>query len=218
MNAIPPSATTHCHLRFVAGTDADDLLPALRRHLDARGFESIELIAGGIAMNATRLDPAHPWAQWAIGSVAATSGKDVAGAAEPGREPAQRCFRRRPWTAHDLGAAFVSRLFPARAERTCTWFGLQRSASDHDRFVVGSGLGRHARIELATASRPTDSGLASASVLARTGYVEEVSGSCVVVSQPGVRRHRAQQSRYVFRRARCRRREYESLPRTPLRA
>ena len=29
-------------------------------------------------MNATRLDPAHPWAQWAIGSVAATSGKDVA--------------------------------------------------------------------------------------------------------------------------------------------
>jgi len=78
VNAIPPSATTHCHLRFVAGTDADDLLPALRRHLDARGFESIELIAGGIAMNATRLDPAHPWAQWAIGSVAATSGKDVA--------------------------------------------------------------------------------------------------------------------------------------------
>ena len=78
VNAIPPSAVAHCHLRFVVGTKAEDLLPALRRHLDANGFDAIELEAGGIAMNATRLDPAHPWAQWAIGSVATTTGKDVA--------------------------------------------------------------------------------------------------------------------------------------------
>lgn len=78
VNAIPPSAVAHCHLRFVAGTRSADLLPALRRHLDALGFDSIELIAGGVAMEATRLDPTNPWAQWAIESIARTSGKDVA--------------------------------------------------------------------------------------------------------------------------------------------
>lgn len=78
VNAIPPTAVVHGHLRFVAGTDAADLLPALRRHLDARGFDSIELAAEGVAMNATRLDPAHPWAQWAIGSIGATTEAEVA--------------------------------------------------------------------------------------------------------------------------------------------
>jgi len=78
VNAIPPSAVAHCHMRFVAGTDAATLLPALRRHLDAAGFETIELEAADIVMNATRLDPNHPWAQWAIASVERTSGKDVA--------------------------------------------------------------------------------------------------------------------------------------------
>jgi acetylornithine deacetylase/succinyl-diaminopimelate desuccinylase-like protein len=78
VNAIPPSAVTHCHMRFVAGTNADELLPALRRHLDSHGFGAIELEPAGVAMNATRLDPSHPWAQWAIASVAQTSGKEVA--------------------------------------------------------------------------------------------------------------------------------------------
>jgi len=78
VNAIPPKATAHCHLRFVAGTSADELLPALRRHLDAAGFRDILLAPAGIAMEATRLDPTHPWAQWAIDSIARTSGKDVA--------------------------------------------------------------------------------------------------------------------------------------------
>jgi acetylornithine deacetylase/succinyl-diaminopimelate desuccinylase-like protein len=78
VNAIPPSAVAHCHMRFVAGTTADELLPALRRHLDLHGFGAIELEPAGVAMNATRLDPAHPWAQWVIASVAHTSGKEVA--------------------------------------------------------------------------------------------------------------------------------------------
>jgi acetylornithine deacetylase/succinyl-diaminopimelate desuccinylase-like protein len=78
VNAIPPSAVAYCHLRFVAGTRATDLLPALRAHLDAAGFEQIELEPGDVVMNATRLDPSHPWAQWAIESVGRTSGKEVA--------------------------------------------------------------------------------------------------------------------------------------------
>ncbi len=78
VNAIPPSAVAHCHMRFVVGTEPDDLIPALRQHLDARGYEAIELDPSGVAMKATRLDPSHPWAQWAIASVGRTSGKEVA--------------------------------------------------------------------------------------------------------------------------------------------
>ncbi|RZV46339.1 MAG: M20 peptidase family dipeptidase [Acidimicrobiales bacterium] len=77
VNAIPPTAIAHCHMRFVAGTEPDDLLPALRRHLDRYGFAAIALEPAGVAMNATRLDPDHPWAQWAIDSIERTSGKDV---------------------------------------------------------------------------------------------------------------------------------------------
>ena len=37
VNAIPPKAVANCQLRFVAGTDVDDVMPALQRHLDERG-------------------------------------------------------------------------------------------------------------------------------------------------------------------------------------
>lgn len=78
VNAIPPAATAHCHLRFVAGTNSEDLIPALRRHLDGLGFAAIELIPGGVAMKATRLDPDHPWAQWALASLGDTTDLDIA--------------------------------------------------------------------------------------------------------------------------------------------
>src|SRR5690606_14248919 len=38
VNAIPPRAWARCQLRFVVGVDVDDILPALRRHLDRNGF------------------------------------------------------------------------------------------------------------------------------------------------------------------------------------
>ncbi len=78
VNAIPPRAVAHCHLRFVVGTRSEDLLPALRRHLDDNGFEAIELTSSGLSMEATRLDPAHPWAQWAIQSIERTANSSVA--------------------------------------------------------------------------------------------------------------------------------------------
>jgi acetylornithine deacetylase/succinyl-diaminopimelate desuccinylase-like protein len=78
VNAVPPRAIAHCHLRLVVGTEPDDLLPALRRHLDQRGFEAIELTSSGVVMRPTRLDPDHPWAQWAIGSIGETTGRPVA--------------------------------------------------------------------------------------------------------------------------------------------
>lgn len=41
VNAIPPRASAHCQLRFVVGTDADDIIPALRRHLGREGFGEV---------------------------------------------------------------------------------------------------------------------------------------------------------------------------------
>ena len=41
VNAIPPRATAHMQLRFVVGCDSREFIPALRAHLDARGFERV---------------------------------------------------------------------------------------------------------------------------------------------------------------------------------
>jgi len=75
VNAIPPRAHAHCQLRFVVGVDPADILPALRRHLDAHGFGAvrIEPAAKGY-FPATRLDPGHPWVRWAVASIERTTG------------------------------------------------------------------------------------------------------------------------------------------------
>jgi acetylornithine deacetylase/succinyl-diaminopimelate desuccinylase-like protein len=79
VNAIPPSARAHCQMRFVVGADPDGFLPALRRHLDARGFHNVEVSRAEKGyFPATRLDPDHPWVRWVVESLARTTGKDVA--------------------------------------------------------------------------------------------------------------------------------------------
>lgn len=78
-NAIQPAARAVCQLRYVVGTDPDDVLPALRRFLDARGFENVEIAATLMAgMRATRLDADDPWAQLALTSIGQTTGKPAA--------------------------------------------------------------------------------------------------------------------------------------------
>ena len=72
VNAIPPRASAHCQLRFVVGTDADDIIPALRRHLEREGFPEVEVTQADVLMGATRLDPNDPWARLAAESIAAT--------------------------------------------------------------------------------------------------------------------------------------------------
>lgn len=78
VNAVPPRAVAHCHLRVVVGTEIGDLVPALRRHLDERGFEAIELTASAVSMRPTRLEPDDPWAVWAVESIERTTGREVA--------------------------------------------------------------------------------------------------------------------------------------------
>jgi len=79
VNAIPPRAHAVCQLRTVIGIDTDDILPALRRHLDRNGFGMVTLVPSrDIAMAATRLEPDHPWVQWAVASIARTTGREPA--------------------------------------------------------------------------------------------------------------------------------------------
>ena len=43
---FPATARAHCQLRYVVGTDIDDIIPALRRHLDRHGFHKVEVRPG----------------------------------------------------------------------------------------------------------------------------------------------------------------------------
>lgn len=76
VNAIPPSAWARAQVRFVVGVDPDRILPALRRHLDLNGFAMVEVTkARDEVFRATRLDPDHPWVQWATASITKTAGR-----------------------------------------------------------------------------------------------------------------------------------------------
>ncbi|WP_299734096.1 M20 family metallopeptidase [uncultured Tateyamaria sp.] len=76
VNAISGHAKAACQLRFVVGTDLDDILPALRRHLDARGFRQVQIVPHERAFfSATRLSPDHPWVRLVAHSLEETSGK-----------------------------------------------------------------------------------------------------------------------------------------------
>ena len=77
VNAIPPNATANCQLRFVAGTDAEAVMPALQRHLDARGFTTVKVLPPPAANDgrfaATRTEPDHPWALFTAASLQRSS-------------------------------------------------------------------------------------------------------------------------------------------------
>jgi acetylornithine deacetylase/succinyl-diaminopimelate desuccinylase-like protein len=75
VNAIPGKARAHCQLRYVVGTAVDEIIPALRRHLDRHGSTEVEVRRGrGGFFNASRLDPDDPWVRWAVASIERTTG------------------------------------------------------------------------------------------------------------------------------------------------
>ncbi len=76
VHAIPPSAWARLHLRFVAGCDPAEFIAVVRKHLDDRGFEMIEIIPPRETWYpATRMEPDNPWAQWAVASLEKTCGR-----------------------------------------------------------------------------------------------------------------------------------------------
>ena len=76
VNAIPGSARAVCQLRFVVGTDVEDIVPALRRHLDREGFLAATVAGhGGGDFPATRRNLDDEWVDFAKDSIARTTGK-----------------------------------------------------------------------------------------------------------------------------------------------
>lgn len=78
VNAIPPSAWARCHIRFIADSDPETFIPAIRAHLDAHGFSMVQVEPvpnnyGG----ATRMAPDNPWVRFATESFEKTLGKEV---------------------------------------------------------------------------------------------------------------------------------------------
>jgi acetylornithine deacetylase/succinyl-diaminopimelate desuccinylase-like protein len=79
VNAIPPRAHAHCQLRFVVGVDSEDILPALRRHLDRHGFSQVRVERSRDGyFPATRLAPDHPWVRFVAASIERSTGQPVA--------------------------------------------------------------------------------------------------------------------------------------------
>ena len=96
LNAIAPWARANCQLRYIAGTDADDILPALRRHLEAHGFTRVRVEpppaenAGSFSASRTELD--DPWAVWA-------------------REALERAIGRPPAVLPQMGGSICNEVF-----------------------------------------------------------------------------------------------------------
>lgn len=73
---IPGWARASCQLRYVVGTDPDDIMPALRRHLDREGFRQTAVVATNRHdYAATRLPLNHPWLTFAASAFARATGK-----------------------------------------------------------------------------------------------------------------------------------------------
>tara|TARA_R110000824_G_scaffold26874_1_gene91856 strand:+ start:1 stop:1248 length:1248 start_codon:yes stop_codon:yes gene_type:complete len=109
VNAVPPKAFAKCHMRFVAGFDPAVVLPAVRKHLDALGYDKVTLTPDREFMAATRLEPDTPWAKWAINSLARTAGEEPAVLPNLGGSLPNDCF------AHILGlpTVWVPHSYPA---------------------------------------------------------------------------------------------------------
>ena len=62
VNAIAGSARATCQLRYVVGTKAENIIPALRKHLDEHGFEDIKVSPDKkVTFAATRQDVNNIW-------------------------------------------------------------------------------------------------------------------------------------------------------------
>ncbi len=76
VNAIAGHARATCQLRFVVGIDPAQIIPALRRHLDAHGFDNVRIRPDENGFfTATRHSPDHPWVARVTRSITETTGK-----------------------------------------------------------------------------------------------------------------------------------------------
>jgi acetylornithine deacetylase/succinyl-diaminopimelate desuccinylase-like protein len=109
VNAIPGRAQAFCQLRYVVGTNPDDIIPALRRHLDRHGFYQVEVRRGRRGVfKASRLDPDDPWVDFVARSVETTTGRRPAILPNTGGSLPNDCFSdilgvKTIWVPHSYG-------------------------------------------------------------------------------------------------------------------
>ncbi|MAL80708.1 MAG: hypothetical protein CMN55_16650 [Sneathiella sp.] len=78
VGAIPGHAWARCGLRFPPGMDMQDWDGNLRRHLDANGFQNVQVVPQGKGnLDATRTELHNPWVRLACKSIQLTTGKEV---------------------------------------------------------------------------------------------------------------------------------------------
>lgn len=83
VNAIPPEAVAHIQLRHVAGIDTDAITPNLRAHLDANGFDFVEIDEPEARFPASATPLSNPFAPFVLSSIEASTGQP------PGLLPSQ---------------------------------------------------------------------------------------------------------------------------------
>lgn len=76
VNAIPSQAIAHCQLRFVVGTDWNNLLKHVHDYLVKLGFDDVVVRVNAFTP-ATRLDLKNPWVNWVKSSIEKTTGKQA---------------------------------------------------------------------------------------------------------------------------------------------
>ncbi|MEP4198294.1 MAG: M20 family metallopeptidase [Aliishimia sp.] len=75
VNAICGQAKATCQLRFVVGTNPEAILPSLRAHLDAAGFDQVQISEDGTYFPATRSNAYSAWVRRVTTSIATTMGQ-----------------------------------------------------------------------------------------------------------------------------------------------
>ena len=78
IKAIAGSARAKCQLRYVVGAEVDEILPALRNHLDSHGFKEIEnCVDNQVQFAATRQDVDNIWVERVLTSLEKSVGQTV---------------------------------------------------------------------------------------------------------------------------------------------
>ena len=77
VNAVPPEAFAACQIRYTVDREVETFLPAIRRHLDAKGFSDVTIhaVKSGAEWRATRMDPDGPWPRLVAESIRRSTGR-----------------------------------------------------------------------------------------------------------------------------------------------
>ena len=77
VNAVAGSARARLQVRHTVDLDAESIIPNLRAHLDANGFEQVQivLVRDQERFPASRTDPQDPWVRLVVESLTETAGR-----------------------------------------------------------------------------------------------------------------------------------------------